>query len=83
MTTGNHPYEPQFLGLGGRDLRGEYIEDVAERAESQQAAYGTLKGMTGRDFGYDPEQWRAWMEANPDWNRDRIKAYIQKHKEKA
>ena len=77
-TPGGHiPYEPQFLRLGGRDRHGEPVEDPAERAASRRAAHATLKGMTGRDFCFDPEQWRAWMDANPDWIRDRIRAYVE------
>ena len=76
-TSGGHPYEPQLLRLGGRDRHGEHIEDPPERDRSRQGAHATLKGMTGRDFGHDPEQWRAWMDANPDWIRDRIRAYVE------
>ncbi len=83
MTTGNHPYETQFLRLGGKNRQGEDIEVLTERAESRQAAYATLKGMTGQDFGYDAQKWRAWMEENPDWNQDRIKMYVENYKGKS
>ena len=52
------PIEGLLLNLDQKIAPGrrEYLD--------REAAYQTLKAMTGQDFGYNTQQWRQWMRSS-------------------
>jgi hypothetical protein len=54
------PYELLLRGLAG-ELRPKTLSYI-----SKEAAHEELKQLTGEDFGYDTEKWRAFIRANRD-----------------
>src|SRR5688572_5562537 len=62
------PYTMTLLALEGLNAFGIPVNDDSAREKMKREAYAILTDLTGQDFGYDPDAWRAWMEATPDWD---------------
>ncbi|MBN71401.1 MAG: hypothetical protein CME32_19225 [Gimesia sp.] len=65
------PLQSQLLRLGGADLSPFQNEgQVQDRVNSMRRTLSKLKNRTGRDFGYDLEEWHHFLESSDEFSAE-------------
>lgn len=63
-----------------KSLTADAQERSMYRLYDRDSAYETLKQLTGQDFGYNPDEWREWIDDQDDPFPNRKEVKLPKRK---